>query len=292
MLPESSRSTLLGNLAAAPLMRAASARTARPNVLLILTDDHGYGDLSCHGNLVLSTPHQERPHAESVRFTYFHSAAMCTSTRGQLLPGVGALRNKACSVTAGRVVVRRDLPAMADAFRSRGYRAGLFGKWRVVHGEELYDSEAGPSESLNLAAQHPEVRARMRDHYEQRWASVKPGLGEPEPISIGAPQENPTVQVERSGRYEVALSRWPPHLRLALTAGRDEQKMRTGLPPGKAMPVAGARLEVGGQSFSSKTGWRTWWLSFRCGLPVDSAPGCTVGLQTLPAPVSAVLSMP
>ena len=70
----------------------AVAKASRPNVLLILTDDQGYGDFSCHGNPVLKTPNLDKLHAESVRFTDFHVAPMCTPTRGQLherprLPG-------------------------------------------------------------------------------------------------------------------------------------------------------------------------------------------------------------
>ena len=98
---------------------------------MILTDDQGYGDMSCHGNPVLKTPNIDRLHAESVRLTDFHVAPMCTPTRGQLMSGVDALRNKATSVTAGRAFLRRDLPTMADVFRASGYRTGIFGKWHL-----------------------------------------------------------------------------------------------------------------------------------------------------------------
>ncbi|MGH8246684.1 MAG: sulfatase-like hydrolase/transferase [Gammaproteobacteria bacterium] len=60
------------------------------NVILILTDDQGYGDLGCHGNPVVKTPHLDRLHTESIRFTDFHSAPMCTPTRGQLMTGMDA----------------------------------------------------------------------------------------------------------------------------------------------------------------------------------------------------------
>ncbi|MGH9719173.1 MAG: arylsulfatase [Bryobacteraceae bacterium] len=108
-----------------------NTRPARPNVLVILTDDQGYGDMSCHGNPVLKTPNIDRLHSESVRFTDFHVAPMCTPTRGQLMSGVDALRNKATSVTAGRAFLRRELPTMADVFRAGGYGTGVFGKWHL-----------------------------------------------------------------------------------------------------------------------------------------------------------------
>jgi arylsulfatase len=120
-----------GAAATAAATRVQGAAAARPNVLIILTDDQGYGDFSCHGNPVLKTPNMDRLHDESVRFTDFHSAPMCTPTRGQLMTGLDALRNKATSVTAGRAVVKRGIPTMADILRANGYRTGIFGKWHL-----------------------------------------------------------------------------------------------------------------------------------------------------------------
>ncbi|MBI4892729.1 MAG: arylsulfatase [Acidobacteria bacterium] len=114
----------------APALLGAAA-SARPNVILLLTDDQGYGDLSCHGNPVLKTPAMDRLHSESLRFTSFHSAPMCTPTRGQLLTGLDACRNGATSVTAGRALVRRGIPMMPEIFAGSGYATGLFGKWHV-----------------------------------------------------------------------------------------------------------------------------------------------------------------
>src|SRR5688572_22971875 len=116
---------------ALPALSQSDRGRAKPNVLVIITDDQGYGDFSCHGNPVLKTPNMDKLHSESVRFTDFHVAPMCTPTRGQLMSGVDALRNKATSVTAGRALLRRDLPTMADVFASNGYRTGMFGKWHL-----------------------------------------------------------------------------------------------------------------------------------------------------------------
>ena len=55
---------------------------AKPNVIIVITDDQGYGDLGCHGNPVAQTPQLDRLHGQSVRFTDFHAAPMCTPTRG------------------------------------------------------------------------------------------------------------------------------------------------------------------------------------------------------------------
>lgn len=127
----SSRRGFLRTAGAAALATGASAASVKPNVIVVLTDDQGYGDFSCHGNPVLKTPAMDRLHGESVRFTQFHSAPMCTPTRGQLMSGQDALRNGATSVTAGRALLRRGIPTMADAFNGAGYATGVFGKWHL-----------------------------------------------------------------------------------------------------------------------------------------------------------------
>src|SRR6478672_4181881 len=105
----------------------ALAAADRPNFLIVLVDDAGYGDFSCHGHPWLKTPNIDRLHDESVRFTDFHVAPMCTPTRGQLLTGMDALRNGAASVTAGRAFIRPGIPTMPEIFASAGYRTGIFG---------------------------------------------------------------------------------------------------------------------------------------------------------------------
>jgi arylsulfatase len=120
-----------GLLAAPRWMRGALPAGTRPNVIILLTDDQGYADLSCHGNPVLKTPHMDRLHGESVRFTDFHVAPMCTPTRGQLMTGLDALHSGACSVCAGRSFIRRGIPTMAEIFAAAGYRTGHFGKWHL-----------------------------------------------------------------------------------------------------------------------------------------------------------------
>jgi arylsulfatase A-like enzyme len=110
---------------------AGDALAKRPNVIILLTDDQGYGDLSCHGHPVLKTPNFDKLHDQSIRLTDFHVAPMCTPTRGQLLTGCDALRTGASSVCAGRSFVRRGTPMMPEVFAANGYRTALFGKWHL-----------------------------------------------------------------------------------------------------------------------------------------------------------------
>jgi arylsulfatase A-like enzyme len=104
---------------------------ARPNVLVVMTDDQGLGDFSFTGNPVLKTPHLDAFARQAVRLTDFHVCPMCSPTRGQLLTGLAALRNGATSVTAGRTFLRPGIPTLADLFAGAGYATGLFGKWHL-----------------------------------------------------------------------------------------------------------------------------------------------------------------
>jgi arylsulfatase len=120
---------LLACFASIVLTVAASA--APPNVIIVLSDDQGYGDFSRHGNPVLKTPHLDKLASESARLTDFHVAPMCTPTRGQLLTGLDACRNGATSVCAGRSFIRPGLPTMGELFSAAGYKTALFGKWHL-----------------------------------------------------------------------------------------------------------------------------------------------------------------
>jgi arylsulfatase len=125
-------SRLIVALAATLTVSAAPADgAARPNVLIVMTDDQGLGDFSYIGNPVLKTPNLDAFARGAVRLTDFHVCPMCTPTRGQLLTSLAALRNGATSVTAGRTFLRPGIPTLADLFGKAGYRTGLFGKWHL-----------------------------------------------------------------------------------------------------------------------------------------------------------------
>jgi arylsulfatase A-like enzyme len=118
--------------AVAVLLAAVPVHAAKkPNVILFLTDDNGYGDHSCLGNPVLKTPNMDRLHSQSVRLTDFHVAPMCTPTRGQLMTGMDCLHNGASSVSAGRSMIHRGIPTAAEIFRAAGYRTAMYGKWHL-----------------------------------------------------------------------------------------------------------------------------------------------------------------
>ena len=115
-------------------IRAMAEDTAvitQPNVILIVIDDQGFGDLSCHGNPVLETPNLDKLHNESVRFTDFHVDPTCAPTRGALLTGKYAHRAGVWHTIAGGNHLRASEMTMADVFKASGYRTGLIGKWHL-----------------------------------------------------------------------------------------------------------------------------------------------------------------
>src|SRR5580658_2684797 len=107
-------------------VQAGEKKAGRPNVLIVLTDDQGYGDLSCHGNPVLQTPNLDKLHAQSVRLTNFHVDPTCSPTRSALMTGRYSSRTGVWHTVMGRSILRRDEVTLADVFTRNGYRTGIF----------------------------------------------------------------------------------------------------------------------------------------------------------------------
>ncbi|MCH2059427.1 MAG: sulfatase-like hydrolase/transferase [Verrucomicrobiales bacterium] len=130
------------------LFLLTSGLWARPNVLIIMTDDQGYPELSVHGNPVLQTPNLDRLHGQSVRFSDYHVSPMCTPTRGQLLTGMDAARNGAVNVSSGRALLRPENPTIANYFAEAGYATGVFGKWHLGANYPFRPQDRGFQESV------------------------------------------------------------------------------------------------------------------------------------------------
>lgn len=111
------RSAGIGGVLSAfgPMGWAGPDSRSRPNVILVMTDDQGYGDLGCHGNPVLKTPNLDRLHSECVRFTDFHVSSFCTPTRAALMTGRYPARTGAYRTSSGRTMLHTDERTMAGA---------------------------------------------------------------------------------------------------------------------------------------------------------------------------------
>ena len=109
----------------------ASDVMARPNVVIVITDDQGYGDLSCHGNQVLKTPNIDALHAEAVRLTDYHVSPTCSPTRAALLTGHWTNRTGVWHTIMGRSMLRENEVTVGQFFKDAGYATGMFGKWHL-----------------------------------------------------------------------------------------------------------------------------------------------------------------
>ncbi len=106
-----------------------SLASERPNVVVILTDDQGWGDLSFSGNTNLSTPHIDSLARQGASFDRFFVCPVCSPTRAEFLTGRYHPRGGVCDVSLGGERLNLDQRTMADWFKSAGYRTAAFGKW-------------------------------------------------------------------------------------------------------------------------------------------------------------------
>ena len=111
--------------------KGKSQEDRRPNVVFVITDDQGYGDLGCHGNQVIKTPNLDNLYNESVRFTNFHVGPTCAPTRAGLMTGRYCNCTGVWHTIMGRSLLRQNEVTIADIFRTNGYRTGMFGKWHL-----------------------------------------------------------------------------------------------------------------------------------------------------------------
>jgi len=118
-------------LAGATASRAAERADPqdRPNVVIFLADDQGWGDLSLHGNKDLATPHIDSLAQDGVMFDRFYVCAVCAPTRAEFLTGRYHPRTGVHGVSRGAERMNLDEKTIADAFQAAGYATGCFGKW-------------------------------------------------------------------------------------------------------------------------------------------------------------------
>lgn len=122
----------------------------KPNVILVLTDDQGIGDLGCHGNPWIKTSNIESFYKESVRLTDFHVSPFCTPTRGAIMTGRYPINNGAWATYKGRDALTEGASTLADLFQENGYKTAMFGKWHLGDNYPVRPTDCG----FDVAIQH------------------------------------------------------------------------------------------------------------------------------------------
>lgn len=166
-------------LLASPLASCTEEPLPRPNVIVIMTDDQGYGDLAVHGNPIIKTPHLDRLHAESVRFTDFHVDSFCAPTRAALLTGRMSERTHVRTTVLKRNFLNREETTMAEFFQASGYKTGQFGKWHIGNNypyrpmDRGFDRWVGQGAGIGTASDYW-GNDRLDDHYyyDGEWQQI------------------------------------------------------------------------------------------------------------------------
>jgi arylsulfatase A len=126
----------------------------RPNVVLVITDDQGWGDIHSHGNAQIDTPVMDRLAAEGARFDRFFVSPVCAPTRASLLTGRYHLRTGTHGVTRGYENMRSEEVTIAEALQQAGYATGCFGKWHNGRHWPHHPNGQGFDEFLGFCCGH------------------------------------------------------------------------------------------------------------------------------------------
>lgn len=121
----------------------SSQQPSRPNIILILTDDQGYGDLSAHGNPILKTPNLDRLRGDAFRFLDFHVSPTCAPTRSALFTGRHEFKNGITHTILERERLTLDAVTLPQALQTAGYTTGIFGKWHLGDEDEYLPNRRG-----------------------------------------------------------------------------------------------------------------------------------------------------
>lgn len=235
-------------------MAAETTSAPRPNIIVILADDLGWGDLGCYGHPSIRTPNLDRMASQGLRFTDFYSAGeVCTPSRAALMTGRYPIRSGMCDDR--HRVLRRDaaggLPAseitLAQALRQGGYATACIGKWHLGnfmndpahhprrHGFDFYYG-LPHSNDMNPAPAAPPGATQRLDQDPEWWAA--PLFRNEELIEQPADQTTLTrryteqalqfIQEHRRGRFFLYLAHTFPHVPL-FASGKFKGRSRRGL---------------------------------------------------------------
>ncbi len=127
---------------------AAELNNAKPNIILVMTDDQGYAPVGAHGHPWLRTPHMDKLHAKSLRFDRFLVGSTCAPSRAGLMTGNNSMRNGVTHTIYERERLSLKAVTLADVLKTAGYTSGVFGKWHLGDEEPYQPLNRGFDEAF------------------------------------------------------------------------------------------------------------------------------------------------
>ncbi len=152
-------------LCAAALGEETGARSNQPNIVLLLSDDQGYGDMGRHGHPILKTPNMDRLHDESVRMTDFSVSPTCAPTRAALMTGMQEFNSGVTHTLLPRLLMNPTVTTLPQMLSEAGYATALFGKWHLGQQEGYRPEQRGFHSALTVDGDN------QRSHYDPELLS-------------------------------------------------------------------------------------------------------------------------
>lgn len=183
----------------------------KPNIIVIMADDLGYGDVSCNGSKTISTPNIDRLASEGIRFTSgYCSASTCTPTRYSLLTGTYAFREKGTGVAPPNApaIIRPGTPTIASMLKQQGYATAVIGKWHLGLGDDApsWNGELRPG-PLDIGFDHCLLLPTTNDRVPQVFVEDRRvrNLDPADPLWVGNEKPSPEHPTGITHRSELKM---------------------------------------------------------------------------------------
>ncbi|WP_299782425.1 sulfatase [uncultured Formosa sp.] len=156
-------------------LSCAAQKAGKPNIIIIMADDMGYGDLSCYGSTLINTPNLDKMAAEGIKFTDFHSnGPVCSPTRAAILTGKYQQRVGIDGVVTAKHDRDKGLATaevtFAEAIKGEGYVTGMFGKWHVGYQKTFNPINQGFDEYIGYVSGNVDYHSHIdQEGYEDWW---------------------------------------------------------------------------------------------------------------------------